>query len=1536
MIAGAATSAERMTYATAKAGLLSACGRLEINISHDDEVSAFVAPASWRGRGKGGGRGSGKGGGRRGGKGGGGFNGSCWTCGERGHISRDCSKRLGDAAAEANFAEAESFAFVAEAQHDQNTFVFEEVPDEHQRRLAVEAFEKAEREQELKRSMNDLPAASADSCSMKKGPPGMRIVQTKADGACLFRAVAVAHQTRLMAASFMEFAAVVDSTERAAVVRRCVVAELERWASDDPSVAAMLAGDERLQSGSLQDYLQLMMLHTTWGGEPELAAAATVLRLPIAVHQYLDGAWAVHVETGRSGVDTGVEPLRLLYKAQHYSALVPENAAAAPEPEALADLFEAFKGVCELPCVPDAAVHVARVERLVTPSGPPSELESGYDSNQDTRAKLARDMRTRVESGYRGRNSPAICGLDSSQNTRKLGLAPASAVVCAFVAEEEAAVAADDDSNTELHGADAACGLPAAEGDVTGVGASCWVLDSGCTQHMSAVRSDFSTYKTLAEPKLVGGLCVYAVGVGTVSVAVSTMENGVHYTQVENVLHVPDMPKKSKLGLCRLFSQKIAQQHGHAFHYTSELNFVRLCGGRGRVRIESLPGVNLYGLPLRVCEPADDAVAVLAAPEKKMLWHRRLGHLHGAGMNELLASLPGLGFSATAPLDFCEACAIAKSKQAARSKEPQEKAKQMLEKVHMDIWAVRKRSLGGQQYALSFVDDATGMIWLFYMRTKDEALQKLDQFKLNVMLPARARGAAATTRLRTDNDAVFRSAAFRAASLKAGMVLEFAAPYSQHQNGVAERAWRTLAEAAKSMLKASGRDADFWVLAMETAVYVRNRVHSRSVSGVPYELFWGKKAPLDHLRVFGCPAYVHVDASRRLKMQDKAVEGVFVGYDTESTAYLVWLPEKRRLIRSRNVVFDEAWRDAQAAQPVAVDVEEEEHVGDVNIDQPEQPESSEPEPDEPTGPDESSEQAVEMTGRPQRERRPPQSWWVVEPAAALAYAATVEQVVGEATNDKTPAMKPEPKTLRDALAIPEEAEQWQRATDEEYESLQKQLTWELTKLPPGRRAIGCRWVYKRKFNRDGSVARYKARLVAKGFSQREGIDYQEVFAPVVKFTSIRVLLALAAEMDWELEQLDVDTAFLYAPVDEEIYMQQPEGFQELDESGESLVCRLLKSLYGLKQSPRNWNHHLHEWLVEHGWVQSQADPGVYVHTVKDGTTDSSSSRVEQYILVLYVDDIIVGGPKLQFIEQLKTSIKETFKIKDLGAVSWCLGMEVSRDRAARTVELTQRKYIADMLSQYNMSDCKPVAVPMTPGTALLSSGELLQDSKPYQSLVGSLLYAAVATRPDIANAVSKLARVMSKPEQLHWELAKRVLRYLKGTEQLGLRFSGGGVDEPNMLFGYSDADWAGDAATRRSTTGYVFIINSAAVSWNSKLQPTVALSTAEAEYMAVCAAMQEGVFLRKLLLDLGFKQVIGTPLYEDNQGCIALSKNPITSSRSKHIDIKYHFVREKVTEGQFEVLYCPTDEMLADPLTKALPAEKHSSLTKAFMGTANL
>eukprot|EP00873_Tetraselmis_striata_P042412 jgi/Tetstr1/462676/TSEL_007642.t1 len=558
------------------------------------------------------------------------------------------------------------------------------------------------------------------------------------------------------------------------------------------------------------------------------------------------------------------------------------------------------------------------------------------------------------------------------------------------------------------------------------------------------------------------------------------------------------------------------------------------------------------------------------------------------------------------------------------------------------------------------------------------------------------------------------------------------------------------------------------------------------------------------------------------------------------------------------------------------------------------------------GQEESIVQRAERDPYPARSRRAPGQWWVVHPenpnddAAAMMAAAFAEVTQGV----------DEPITLKQALSGPFK-EQWAQAVESEFNSLEKQGTWVVCELPEERTAIPSKWVFKVKYNADGSIARFKARLVVQGCRQRHDIDYAETFAPTVKFTTIRVLFAIAVQYGWNIHQVDVDTAFLYAPVEEEIYMRPPPGYEQYDARGRPMVLRFLKSLYGLKQSPRNWHNTLHKLLVCYGFQQLKSDPGAYVYW-QGGQLIC--------ILVVYVNDMIFAFKDAVWGADFKTALGARFDIKDLGVCAWALGMAVERDWDNATLKVHQAKYIDDMVHKFNLADAYAVSTPAEVGADVPSSNKPLAAEMPYQALVGSLLYAMVATRPDIAEAVSKLCRVMAKPEQLHWQAAKRVLRYLKGTKTLGLTFSGGKAH--GLLHGYCDADWAGDVVLRRSTTGFVFMLCGAAVSWKSQLQATVALSTAEAEYMALCAAMCEALFLRELCC----AQSEATVIFEDNQSCIALTRNPMTHGRSKHIAIKYHFTREKVLSGEVAIEYCPTAQMVADALTKPLGRLKHAEL----------
>ena len=442
--------------------------------------------------------------------------------------------------------------------------------------------------------------------------------------------------------------------------------------------------------------------------------------------------------------------------------------------------------------------------------------------------------------------------------------------------------------------------------------------------------------------------------------------------------------------------------------------------------------------------------------------------------------------------------------------------------------------------------------------------------------------------------------------------------------------------------------------------------------------------------------------------------------------------------------------------------------------------------------------------------------------------------------------------------------------------------------------------------------RYKARLVAKGYSQIVGIDYAETFAPVAKFTTIRLLLALSCENDWEIIGMAVKTAFLNSELEEQVYMEIPEGVSIPAQSNQPQypprsVCRLLKSIYGLKQSPRASYGPIHDFFTSNNFIRSESDHSLFINYEK------------KVILLLYVDDLVLAAPSKDLIYWIRMKLHNEFEMTDLGDLCTFFGLEIERNRSRRTLHLSQRTYIIKILTEYGMLASNPTPTPADVHVRLQKSNTdfvaSLVEKQAYQSAVGSLMYVMLGTRPDISYAVSKVSQYSTNPNQTHWTAVKRIFQYLAGTPNRGLYYGiqGNGT-------GYTDADW-GSGEDRRSIGGYAFILNGAAISWNSKTQATVALSSTEAEYMALTQAVKESLWLQGILDDLGARKHLTEMrnISIDNQGAIPLAKNPEFHARTKHIDIQYHFVREHIEKGDIGLTYCHTSKKTADIFTKALP-----------------
>ncbi|CAM8978512.1 unnamed protein product [Rhodiola kirilowii] len=470
----------------------------------------------------------------------------------------------------------------------------------------------------------------------------------------------------------------------------------------------------------------------------------------------------------------------------------------------------------------------------------------------------------------------------------------------------------------------------------------------------------------------------------------------------------------------------------------------------------------------------------------------------------------------------------------------------------------------------------------------------------------------------------------------------------------------------------------------------------------------------------------------------------------------------------------------------------------------------------------------------------------------------------------------------------------------EIDALQLNNTWEVTDLPPGKNAIGCKWVYKIKRHSDGSIERYKARLVAKGFTQEEGLDYHETFAPVVKMTTIRTVLALASSKCWPLYQLDVNNAFLHGSLDEEVYMMLPPGhLQQLKSQGK--VCRLKKSLYGLKQASRQWFSKFSDALISFGFQQSLHDYSLFTYEVDDVFL----------ILLVYVDDVVLTGTCTKMIHRVKQFIHDAFKIKDLGLLKFFLGIEVARSESG--IFINQRKYALDLLHDAGLLGCKPSIIPMdTKHKLSLSTSELLTDPSAYRRLVGKLIYLTV-TRPDLAYSVHILSQYMSSPRLDHLNAAHKVLRYIKQAPGQGLFFAS---SSPLQLTAYCDADWAACPVSRRSLTGFCVTFGTSLISWKTKKQTTVSRSSAESEYRAMAQVVCELTWLHGLLTDLHVLIPTPIPLYCDNNAALHIARNLVFHERTKHVEIDCHLVRQLVTKGFVEPRPIDTSDQPADFFTK--------------------
>lgn len=1072
--------------------------------------------------------------------------------------------------------------------------------------------------------------------------------------------------------------------------------------------------------------------------------------------------------------------------------------------------------------------------------------------------------------------------------------------------------------------------------------AAAWIVDSGASSHMTFDRTSFTTFREVHHKvKVADAREVAALGVGTVNLELTgNNKSKGQPMQLRKVLYVPELNKN-------LFSvSAAAASSGMRFEFSStHFTASKEAEGMGakKIVLGERRG-NLYYLrqckkPLTPRGSGPAAMRVQKIEEALQIaresgsadltrWHGRLGHLCLRYLKQLPRMVDGIRFTGNLKHMFCDGCALAKSH---RQPFPSTHTKcdEILGVVHADlVGPFETLSVNGERYCAIYSDEASAVTGVGFLKYKDEALQDFKSFKTRIELQTGKK----IKVLRTDGGGEFTSNEFQAYLTKHGINHQVTAPYTPQQNGLAERKNKVIVETARAMLLEAGLPRTLWTEAVRTAVYLRNRSPTSVLKfkQTPMEAMTGQRPDLSHLRIFGCEAFVHIPAEKRKgKLSPRSVPMVLVGYDLASKAYRLADPASgyRRIVLSRDVVFNEDSFPGLSNSRVRFDLVEDSQQLLNGSQQEEAGEEEQPQlgSAEPVGDMESDEEdtfedaavdAVTPDSEPDLRRSSRFSHQPVRDFMVTHFANSAVD---------SPVDSEEPLSYKEAISC-SAADTWKEAMEEEMKSLQDNETWELAELPKGRKAISCKWLFKVKRDKDGHINRHKARLVARGFTQVEGIDYQETFSPVVKFSTIRMVLSLAAQRGLRLTQMDFKTAFLNGVLDEELYMKQPAGYVQPGQ--EHFVCRLRKSIYGLKQASRSWNQVLNRYLVEEGYTRSEADLCLYI---KRGQGNKVT-----YILC-YVDDLLIATDDSEEETRLKRKLQRSFKMTDLGDLSYFLGLEVKQEGGRVTV--SQRGYVESILKRFGMQDCKPAHTPLC-----LSGLENLFMTSPiteeglrekYMAALGSVMYAMLGTRPDIAYAVGLLGRFASKPTMAHWTAMKRLLQYLKASADYSLTYTGGLSSERFFsadLVGFTDADWAGDKWDRKSTSGYVFFHGGAAVTWKSKKQATVALSSTEAEYIALSEAAKEAVWLRQLLRDLGAGDSAATVLYEDNMGSIFLSSHPVGHQRTKHIEVRCHFVRHKIEEGELKVTHLGTEAMIADVLTKALPRDKHMRFAQALFG----
>ncbi|KAJ9541880.1 hypothetical protein OSB04_028386 [Centaurea solstitialis] len=1092
-----------------------------------------------------------------------------------------------------------------------------------------------------------------------------------------------------------------------------------------------------------------------------------------------------------------------------------------------------------------------------------------------------------------------------------------------------------------------------------------WYLDSGCSKHMTGRKEILSNYKEEYGGSVKFGNNELAPVVGQGDIVCKDIT-------IKNVAHVVGLNHN-------LFSIGKFCDKDLEVYFKKRRCVVRTEDGK-----ELLVGsrrTNLYTIRLQhKLQCSSSCLITRSSLRLAVLWHKRLSHLNFRYIDkivkhQLVSGIPMIKFEQE---EMCSGCEKGKMKHASHPPKPEQGSKSPLSLLHMDLCGPMKyQSLAGRKYILVIVDDFSRYTWTKFLKTKDETSSLIINFikavQVQLKLPVQT--------VRTDNGTEFKNTVLKSFYNSFGITQTFSAARTPEQNGVVERRNRTLVEAARSMLAESQLPQYLWAEAVNTACYTQNRsIIHRRFGQTPYHILFGRIPSVGHFRVFGCKCFVlneteyrvlnrqtrivtesinvHFDPITELSsdISSSSVTNVVVNADSTSqgpsgssassnASYLdflfqsVYYDFSNTSTSSTGTALDLLSLPSSSNSELSSSTQNEPDLSEA-IETQSSDTSPLAMPDSPSTsiqatsdvqeiPSSSSnETPVTIPSDIPSEPSTTASVDIIEPTSVndqtplphtvkWTRSHPIELIIGDPTSTvKTRAATAnecnfsvfltdtEPTRVSDAL----QDSDWVTAMQEELNQFSALKVWRLVKRPLDKSIIDTKWLFKNKKDEHGTIVRNKARLVAKGYRQQEGIDYDQTFAPVARLEAIRMFLAYAAYKDFTVFQMDVKTAFLYGHLKEEVYVSQPEGFVDPDHP--DYVYVLDKALYGLKQAPRAWYEELSTYLLSKGFKKGSLDSTLFI--MKEGD--------HIVVIQVYVDDIIFGSTSKELCKKFETIMTQEFKMSMMGEINFFLGLQVKQFPDG--IFINQSKYIFDLLKKYDMSSCNSIGSPMATGNKIGPDHEGKDvDLRTYRGMVGSLMYLT-ASRPDIMFATCVCARYQAKPKESHLAAVKRIFRYLKETPYYGLWYPKGLGFE---LQAYSDADYGGCNMDRKSTSGHIQLLGNKLVSWASKKQQCVSTSTAESEYVAAASCCSQVLWMQTQLRDYGFvyKKI---PIYCDSKSAIAFSANPVQHSKTKHIDIRYHFLKDNVEKENIELYFVNTEYQLADLFTKALDEKRFKFL----------